>query len=319
MFRVTDLTRSYLAQLAARVKSGLSEPATLAWYRVQLAKLDKAAGDYPAADLRVHHLVDVDLTYHFVRSVKAVYKWGADEDVQLVPRNPFRKLVGEPCGERHRILSRDEMARLYKASSPTFRRYLFVLRHTIARPGEIRGLLWGQIQWDRRVIILTKFKAKKRRRDGVKVRTIPLDRPTLRLLAGMYMRAGCPASDAPVWLDRRGRQLSANALRCRMRRVREAAGLDPQGMEERIVCYTMRHTGATNATRAGVGLKTLADIMGQSHTKTTERYLHLAGTDLVEAVDMVAARPRPRPVRTPSPAGDLGGDHPESHRPGQGT
>ncbi|MDY3558107.1 site-specific integrase [Gemmata sp. JC673] len=292
MFRVTNLIDSFTDALKVRVKLGQAEQSTLVWYTGQLKKLRTAAGDFPAADLRAHHLVAVEFTYHFVRALKALYKWAADEDAALVPRDPFRKLKPPPCGERQRILSRAEMRELYLASEASHQRFLFVLSRTIARPGEIRGLKWGDIQWDRRLITLRKFKGKKRRTDGVKVRTIPLDKAALRMLRNLHRRAGSPTPDAPVWKDRFGKQLTSNGLRCRMRRARLKAGLDPEGVEERVVCYTMRHTGATNATRKGVTDTTLAKVMGHSRSSTTNRYQHLAGDDLVNAIDRASARSR---------------------------
>jgi integrase len=293
MLTVRHLADSFVADLRVRVKLGSTEQKTLDWYRSALSKLTAAAGDFPAAELRAHHLVSVKFSNHFVRVLKALYKWACDEDVALVPRDPFRKLQMPPCGQRQRVLTRTEMVRLYLASSPRLRRLLFLLRHTIARPGEIQRLLWGDIQWERRLITLVRFKGKKRRRDGVKVRTIPLDRSAVRLLAAMYARRGRPGPDEPVWLDRFGRtQWTYNAVRCQMRRAREAAGLDPDGVEERICCYSIRHTSATEATRRGVTDNTLARVMGHAKTATTNRYQHLAGDDLVAAVDRVAARPK---------------------------
>lgn len=293
MFAVRDLTRSYLSHLAVRVKLGDLTNATYDWYKVQLDKLDHAAGDFPAAEVRAGHLVAVTFTYHFVRALKALFKWASDEDVGLLQKDPFKKLRPPPCGERQRVLSRDEMTRLYWAAGRRLRRLLFILSRTIARPGEIRGLKWGDIQWDRRLITLTKFKGKKRRRDGVKLRTIPLDRPAWRLLRRMWEHRGEPGPELPVWLDRNGKQWSPNGVRCAMRTARVKAGLDPDVIEERIVCYTLRHTSATNATRAGVTDNTLARVMGHARTATTNRYQHLAGDDLVNAIDRVSARPRP--------------------------
>lgn len=295
MFRVKDLTRSFLAAIQVRVKLGDAEPATEAWYRAQLNKLDHAAGEYPAADLRAEHLVAVEFSNAFVRVLKALFKWACDEDVGLLTRDQFKKLKAPPCGERQRILERSEVRRLHLASGKLLRRFLFVMRHTIARPGEIRRMTWGVIQWERRMIVWSKFKGKKRRRDGVKVRTIPLDLSTLRLLRNMYRnRVTPPGPNDPVWLDRHGKEWTANGVRCQMREARERAGLDPEGVDERVVCYTMRHTSATNAVRAGVRGKLLSDIMGHARSSTTDRYLHLAGDDLVEGIDKLAAKPRHR-------------------------
>lgn len=297
MFTVKNLTTSFMSALLVKVKLGQAEPATHTWYRIQLAKLDKAAGEFPAAELRAHHLTSVDFTYHFVRAMKALYRWAADEDTALVPRDPFRKLKAPPCGERTRVLTRGEMVALYRASGRQFRRFLFLMTRTIARPGEIRGLVWGDIQWERRLITLKRFKGKKRRTDGVKVRTIPLDLAAVRLLRNLWERAGRPGPAAPVWLDRFGKHLTSNAVRCRMRRARERAGLDPEGVEERVVCYSLRHTSATEATRGGTDTAVLAKIMGHTRTATTNRYQHLAGNDLVDEVDRIARRTRNRSRR----------------------
>lgn len=304
MLTVAHLTDCFLAHVAVRVQLGELADKTLEWYRDQLKKLVRAAGPFPAHKLRAADLIAVTFSNHFVRALRALYRWATDEDSgPLLDKDPFRKLRPPPCGERQRILTREEMRRLYLACSRPMRRFLFVLSHTIARPGEIRSLLWGEIQWERRLITRIKFKGKKRRRDGVKVRTIPLDRPTAQLLRTIYERRGRPAPDAPVWLDRFGKQLTPNGLRCRMRGARVRAGLDPEGAEERVVCYTMRHTGATAATKEGVKEAALAVVMGHAKTATTNRYQHLAGDDAVAAIDRLAARRR-------SPGKPAGGDPP---------
>lgn len=293
MFTVRDLTRSFRASLQLRVQLGETAPKTKEWYELQLAKLDAAAGRFPAADLKAEHLVSVTFTNAFVRVLKTCYRWACDEDVALLTRNPFRKLQAPPCGERTRVLDRKEMLCLHLAAGRRLRRLLFVLRRTIARPGEIRLLTWGKIIWDRRMIQWTTFKGKRRRRDGVKVRTIPLDEPTVRLLRNLYRQRGGPGPNEPVWLDRDGKQWSKNAVRCRMREARAKAGLDPEGVEERVVYYTLRHTSATNAVRAGVTGKRLSDIMGHAKSATTDKYLHLAGDDLVAGIDQLSKH-RPR-------------------------
>lgn len=294
MCTVRQITRAFLDSVLVRVKLGQNAPATHEWYRRQLGKLTRAAGDLDAAGLRLEHLVAVPFGYHFIRAVKTLYRWAADEDVQLVARDPFRRVPLPPCGERQRVLTRSERCRLMRAAGRPFRRFLFVLAHTIARPGEIRGMRWGDIQWDRRLIVLTAFKGRSRRRDGVKVRAIPLDKPTARLLGDMHRRAGRPGPEVPVWIGRHGAAWTNNALRCLMRRARVRAGLDQGGAGERVVCYTLRHTAATDATRRGVTDATLARVMGHARTSTTARYQHLAGNDLVDAIDRLAARPRLR-------------------------
>ncbi len=281
MQTVAQLVAAFKADYSVLVSTGQRESSTLDWYGFQLAKLAVVA-DRPAAQVRAGDLVGVEFTHHFCRAVKALYRWAVEEE--LVPKNPFTKLKTPPCGQRSRVLEREEMVRLYRASGGEFRRFLFLLAHTLMRPGELRTLRWREVRLDDRLILLTKFKAQKRRRDQARLRAIPLDQPAARLLANMRGRAGSPHPDALVFKGKTGKGWTSNALRCRMRTARKKASLDMSG-EERVVCYTMRHTGATAATKRGIRDRMLAEIMGHTTTRTTARYQHLDAASMVEALD----------------------------------
>ncbi len=297
VFRVKDLARSFLADLAVMVNAGAIEPKTLRWYRDHLKHLDQVA-ELPADALRAHHLAAIDLTNGFTRALKKLYRWGAAE--QLVPRDPFAKLATPPAGQRERVLTRAEVARLYLAAPRPLRRLLFVQLRTIARPGEIRNLTWGQVDLDARLITLVKFKGKRRRADKLRARLIPLPVVVVTMLRNLKRKSIDPSPAGPVFRSARtGRAWTYNAVRCAMRRARRRAGLDDG--EEPVVCYHLRHTGATNAIRAEVGIKHLADVMGHARTSTTERYCHLDAGDLVEAIDRASRRQKPPADRPRAP------------------
>lgn len=298
MFTVRHLIDSFTTHVKLLVRAGLNAPATLGWYESQFAHLAALDG-FPADALRTNHLAAIALTNAFVRVLKRLYKWGADED--LVPKDPFAKLTVPPCGQRERVLSRSELRRLYAASTRAFRRLLFVQLHTIARPGEIRQLTWAQIDWGKRVIVLVKFKGKLKRRDQLKARLIPLPLNVLRLLRNLHRKSKDPTPAGRVFISERGgRPWKPNGVRCAMRSARRRAGLDGGG--EQVVCYSLRHTSATEAARGGENLKLLAEMMGHANTKTTERYVHLASEDLVGGIDRLSAR-RPRKPDPPAAAG----------------
>jgi integrase/recombinase XerD len=260
---------------------------TAEWYVYGLKKL-KPLGDFPAAALREFNLVGIKCSNHFVRSLKAMYHWALVEE--FIPKNPFQRLRTPKCGQRNRTLSRPEMIRLYRAVHPLFRRFLFVAKHTMARPGELRKVKWQNVDLEQRMIVLTRFKSKDQRRDGVDIRVIALDLPTTRLLANMLRLTNGQPDDFVFVSERTGRGFSKEAIRCRIRRARERVGLDGGKGTEKIVCYTLRHTSATEATRRGVRDNALAKIMGHTNTRTTARYQHLDPADLVRAIDQVNAR-----------------------------
>lgn len=280
-----EVADAFYRHLDGKVLAALTSPKTLDFYRSQLPKLLAIAGSVPAADLRPHHIVSLTMTNHLARSIKRLTRWAASED--FIPKDPFARMEVPPCGERQRTLTAAEMVKLYMASTRAFRRYLFLMRHTIARPGEIRDLTWADVDLEARVISLREFKAKKRRRDKARVRIIPLDRVATSMLIAMRRRTN-PSPGDHVLRNRRGRALTANAVRCSMRRARDAAGLVDDG--ERIVCTTIRHTGATNATNNGIPQKILAELMGHTRTSTTERYQHVKSDHLVAVIDTATDR-----------------------------
>lgn len=267
------------------MSAGQLSPKTLALHRCQLRKLAAAAGDFPAADLRAYHLVGVDLSNHFVRTLKALFKWASDDDVTLVPRNPFRKLATPPTGRRERTVSPAEFRRFLVACPRHYRRFFWLALHTAMRPGELRGLTWDQIDPAERCVVLTSFKAKRQRRDGLQRRHVPLTVAAANWLAREHRRRG--GRPGLVFLDRRGKPLTPNGVRCVVRRARAKAGLEPVAGGERLVMYTLRHTAATERVRRGMPINVLAVQMGHTNTQMTQRYQHLKPADLVAALDRV--------------------------------
>lgn len=290
MLTLRQLIDSFKAEMRLLVRAGTYEQNTLNYYRYQFDHLD-ALGDFPAEALRLHHLAAIDFTTSFVRSLKRLYRWATD--AEMVPKDPFRKLSIPPCGARERVLTRPELRRLYLASSRAFRRLLFVQIQTLARPGEIRQLAWGQIDWEKRVFVVVNYKGKKKRRDKLKARAIPFPLTVLRMLRNLYRKSKDQSETGRVFIGHKGEPWTSNSVRCAMRRARVVAGLDDG--DEPVVCYHLRHTGATNAVRMDLNLKLVAEVMGHARTTTTERYCHLNTSDMVAAIDRVAARVR-RPI-----------------------
>ena len=84
------------------------------------------------------------------------------------------------------------------------------------------------------------------------------------------------------FLNEDGHPWTYNALRCRMRRLRERAGIAPDDNGETIVLYTNRHSYGTSAS-GKVTEHSLADLMGHTTTRTTRKYVHPPKSDLYKA------------------------------------
>lgn len=302
MSSVKSLTVTFLQVLDQAVKAGRTDEQTRDWYANQFKHLLRAtdSGGCLVAGRDPNTLIPEDLsgapyTFHFCRATRRLFRWA--QEAGHVTHNRFTAFQGPPCGERQRTLTDDEYQRVMDCAGSALRRVLWFMKQTLARPGELRKLRWCEVFLDKNTIRLTKFKAKDRRRDGVKVRVIPLSPAAARLL-GWWKAARQPSPEQHVFRNYRGKAWTSNALRCAMSRATKAAGVNLQ-KGERIVCYSLRHTGATEATRRGVRDRLLADILGHTTTRTTARYQHLAEEDLVHAISTATKRPRPLPKPEP--------------------
>jgi integrase len=292
---VTIITLGQLADrygewMEHQVTTNEMKPRTVDYYRDQLQKfLDVVGGHRAASSIKPLELEMLKTGWHSIQAVQRLFNWGVQ--VGLLKENPVRSVALPEAGQRERILSPQETAHLLRAADHHFRPFLLAMRHTIARPQEVRALQWKHLTYEPApMFILREFKARKRRKDRkTAVRTIPLDDRMLRLL-NRLARKRKPAPEDFVFLNSDGEPWTANAVRCRMMRLRAKVGLAPDDNGEQVVAYTMRHTAATRACARGVRDKVLAELMGHTNTATTARYQHLQADHLAEAIRRVHGR-----------------------------
>lgn len=278
-----QLSDRYGEWMAREVEADRMKPRTLDYYQAEIQKfLDAVGGNRPALGIQPIELEMHKTNWHSVQSIQRLYNWGVS--MGLLTQNPLRCVQKPDPGQRKRILQPVETVQLLRGTDHDFRPFLFAMRHTIARPQEIRAVQWKHLVSEPvPMFVLRDFKAKKRRKDKAAVRLIPLDDRMLRLLARLAKRQPASPEDF-IFLNCDGRPWSANAVRCRMRRLRAKLGLSPDENGENVVAYTMRHTSATRACSRGVRDRVLAELMGHSSTSTTQRYQHLQAEHLAQAI-----------------------------------
>jgi integrase len=284
-----QLANKYGEWMQREIEAGRMKPRTLDYYQDHIQRfLDAVGGNRPAAGLIPHDLEVHKSGWHSVQAVQRLLNWGVE--MGLLAENPVRTVKKPDLGQRKRTLSPRELAGLLRAADRHFRAFLLAMRHTIARPQEVRSLRWKDLFYEPvPMFVLKEFKAKARRKDKAAVRLIPLDGRMLRLLARLA-RKRRPAPEDHVFLNRLGKPWSANAVRCRMRRLRDTLGLGPDDAGENVVAYTLRHTAATRASARGVRDRVLAELMGHTNTATTQRYQHLQADHLADAIRRANSR-----------------------------
>lgn len=315
-----ELIALFVSHLDGKVLAGDCKPMNRDYYARQLRKWQATLpASIRLADLKAFHLTSGSPTWHRIQSVQRLFNWARRQ--QIIPYSPFTDVEKPPLGRRERVLSRPEarlllracdirptrqrtVRRLYRrverpvsvaalAGAPVrpLRWFLMALGRMAARPGELRCLQWKHYRPDLRQFELKNFKAKARRRDGVRLRILLVDEVLARVLA-TWQRRRSPAPDDFVFLNGDAKPWTKNAISKGVRHACKRAGLDHNDAEP-IVAYTQRHTAATRAANPldgspGASLVQIGAWLGHSNPQTTSRYVHLNTADM-RAVALRAA------------------------------
>ena len=190
-------------------------------------------------------------------------------------------------GRRDRIAHPAEARALLEALSPEDRPVWATALYAGLRRGEIRGLRWSDVDFERGLIcveqswddkegpIEPKSRAGRRR--------VPLAKPLRSQLAAHRLR-NRGGEDELVFGSGSAKAIDTIALGRRARTAWRRGGLKPIGLHE------CRHTYAALMIAAGVNAKALSVYMGHSSiTVTLDRYGHLMPGHEDEAAAMLAA------------------------------
>ncbi|HET9531603.1 MAG TPA: site-specific integrase [Blastocatellia bacterium] len=173
---------------------------------------------------------------------------------------------------RVRYLSEEEQSRLLNAltgSREWLRPVVIFALNSGMRLGEITGLCWSQVGFEREVISV-------RRTKTGKDRFVPINAEAHDLLTDLYrMRKG-----ERVFIEASCRD--KNTISTTFARVVERAGI------EDFHFHDLRHTAGTRMGEAGAGLVTIAAVLGHSDLSMAARYTHPTDRGVGKAVEYLS-------------------------------
>ena len=112
---------------------------------------------------------------------------------------------------------------------------------------------------------------------GDKERVVPIGRPAVESVR-RYLSRGRPFLDRrhrpELFLNARGGGLTRAGAFLILRRLAEAAGLDPA----RVHPHILRHSFATHLLEGGADLRSVQEMLGHADLSTTELYTHVSDT-----------------------------------------
>ena len=201
---------------------------------------------------------------HAIITVKRLFSWA--EQQGLIQSNPLRLLKVPRGKRRERVLTAEEKKLILESvRDQAFRNFLNALIGTGCRPSEVANVTASNVDLALGIWVLPNHKTAKK---TGKPRVIYLSPD----MADLTRRQIEQYPNGLLFPNTRGKAFTRNAWRCRFRRLREKLPI-----LKGVVCYSLRHTYATDALVKGVGVAQLAELMGHTSTEMVSRvYGHLA-------------------------------------------
>lgn len=190
--------------------------------------------------------------------------------------NPARGIRKPAVRKMERFLSFDELGRLAEALDAEFGATnavypvaaIRLLALTGCRRGEILGLKWTDVDFQRRLLHLRDSKTREK--------AVYLSPAAIEILQGLK-----PVGDNPFVIAGARRGKPFTSINQVWERVRERAELSGVRMHD------LRHTFASVGAGASIGLPVIGKLLGHTQASTTARYAHLADDPVRLAADAI--------------------------------
>jgi integrase len=189
---------------------------------------------------------------------------------------------------RERFLEGSELIRLVDAlrssGDSQSAHAVMLLLLTGARRGEVLGMQWDQISFEREVWTKPASTTKQK-----KSHAVPLTAPVMQILSTIreVAEAGpsvyCPDTCPWVFPSRQGNR-PVGDIKHAWTTLRKAAEI------EGLRVHDLRHAFGTYLASSGLALPIIGRLLGHSQTATTNRYVHAELDPMRAAADKVAAR-----------------------------
>jgi integrase len=174
-----------------------------------------------------------------------------------------------------------------------------VAAYTGLRRGELLALRWRDVDFGLRKVVIRRAISANVEASSTKsrrAREVPLAGQAAEALHRLGQRSDFLGPNEFVFTNRLGRRLDGSALRRRVERARDAAGLRP------LRFHDLRHTYGSLLVGGGVDLASVKSAMGHSRITTTERYLHARSAGELADKFTRALAPAEGPEPTPRAA-----------------
>ncbi len=259
-------------------------------YRYLAARWAKKWGDVPCSELTSKmvqdHLFERRKISAFtsnkdLRYLRATFNYGVRK--KIVEVNPTEGIDFFPVNKTPRYVPPlSDIEKVIAAADQDIQDYLRTIQETLGRMGEINGLLWEDVDFERRCLFL--YTRKKRGGNRTPRKVFMTD-----LLHEILTRRFKARNAAMPWVfwhrywsRKEGKHMSGpfEDRKKIMKTLCKKAGV------RYFRFHPLRHSGASVMDDANVPIGTVQRILGHENRKTTEIYLHSVGHSEKKAMEV---------------------------------
>jgi len=197
------------------------------------------------------------------RTHRVLLNPASDLDLPRVPR--WQPRSGMTIGEVERVMAEPDLDTITGLRDRTI---LEVFYSTGVRASELADLAIADLDMPRGVMAVRYGK-------GGKPRMVPIaERATAwceKYLLDSRPQLAVPPDDGRLFLNDRGRPLTAKVLTAMARKYLDGAGITRPG-----ACHLFRHTAATLMLEGGADIRYIQDFLGHADLNTTQLYTHVS-------------------------------------------
>ena len=236
---------------------------TYEWYRDFLQSFKDAHPSLKVDQLKPYHVdewASKGPKRARITAMKRAMNWAAKQG--YIDHSPIAQMDRPEVGKRTQTISPDEFQTLLsKIRDQAFRDLLEFSWEAGTRPQESKRLEARHLELDKSRCVIPADEAK-----GSKPRVIYLTDKAIEILK----RLAAAYPEGSLFRNRDGNRWTANAVRCRFKRLEPKIG-------QRFTQYAFRHTWISRKLVAGVDSRIVAKLAGHTSTRELDRtYSHIA-------------------------------------------
>ncbi len=216
-----------------------------------------------------------------LRYLRSVFNYGKKRE--LIDVNPTQGLEFLPVEKKIKYVpASQDIDKLIQVADPDTQNYLWVVRETLARVGEINRLIWNDVDLDNKIVVLY---TRKKKGGNLTPRRVPMTDTLYEVLSKMYAVRDT-TKPWVFWHTYKSRRTGKVVFGPYTDRKDIMSNLCEKAEVKYFRFHALRHAGASMMENNNVPIRAIQKILGHENISTTEIYLHSIGTAEREAISV---------------------------------